>query len=67
MSNNLTFEQSLKRIEEIVSVLEKGEASLDESLVLFEEATQLCAKCNQKLEDAQNKIKAFTMLKPDAE
>ena len=32
----LTFEQSMARLEEIVKLLERGEAPLEESLALFE-------------------------------
>lgn len=66
-NSKMTFEQSLKRIEEIVSILERGESSLDESLELFEEATKLCAYCNKKLEDANNKVKSFTLIEPEKE
>ena len=61
-NDNISFEEALKRIEEIVSILEKGECSLDESLKLFEEATTLCAHCNLKLEQAHKKIDAFTQI-----
>lgn len=61
-NDNISFEEALKRIEEIVSILEKGECSLDESLTLFEEATKLCAHCNLKLEKAHEKIEAFTQI-----
>ena len=56
MAENKTFEQSLKRIEEIVDILENGNLTLDESLALFEEATKLCAECNKKLENAKQKV-----------
>ena len=36
-----TYEDSVKRLEDIVSALERGDASLDESLKLFEEGTKL--------------------------
>ena len=34
------FEESMTRLEEIVSILERGESTLDESLALFEEGTK---------------------------
>ena len=37
----LTFEQAMGRLEEIVSLLERGEAPLEEALSLFEEGTAL--------------------------
>ena len=56
MADNKTFEQSIKRIEEIVDILENGNSTLDESLKLFEEATKLCAECSQKLENAKQRV-----------
>lgn len=62
MSNiTMSFEDSLKRIEEIVEILEGGKSTLDESLSLFEEATRLCAYCNKRLEDAELKIKNISL------
>ena len=40
-----TYEDSVKRLEDIVSALECGDASLDESLKLFEEGTKLVSFC----------------------
>ena len=47
-----SFEESMKRLEEIVSQLERGESSLDQSLKLFEEGTGLAAHCTQMLDQA---------------
>ena len=38
---DLTFEQAMKRLEEIVSRLEAGDVPLDQSMTLFEEGTKL--------------------------
>ncbi len=54
--NNVTFSQMTKRIEEISEILEKGESSLEDSLKLFGEASELIAKCNSMLKDAKLKI-----------
>lgn len=56
MSEALTYEKAVTRLEEIVSLLEKNEISLDESLALFEEGTKLVAFCSSKLNDAKQKI-----------
>ena len=61
MPNKITFEDAMKRIEEIVSKLENGNTSLDESVELFEEATKLCAFCSERLETAEQKIKTLTI------
>lgn len=60
MSNELTFEKAIARIEEIVNTLEKNEVSLEESIKLFEEGTHLTALCTKRLEDAQQKITELT-------
>ena len=51
-----TFEESMQRLEEIVSQLEKGEAPLDESLALFEEGMCLAADCGKKLDQAEQAV-----------
>ena len=57
MSNTeLTYEQAIKRLDEIVSLLERNNVSLDESLSLFEEGTKLTAFCSKKLSEAKQKI-----------
>lgn len=52
----LSFEQSMLRLEEIVARLEGGEATLDESLKLFEEGSRLMGKCNAMLSAAEQKV-----------
>lgn len=60
MSNELTYEEAIKRLEEIVELLEKNEVSLDESMKLFEEGTKLTAFCTEKLKSAEQKITVIT-------
>jgi len=52
----LSYEQQMKRLEEIVAKLEDGSLGLDESLKLFEEGTKLAAECNKVLNNAEQKI-----------
>ena len=52
----MTYEKAIERLEEIVSLLEKNETSLDDSMKLFEEGTKLSAFCAEKLKSAQQKI-----------
>lgn len=52
----MTYEKAIERLEEIVSLLEKNEVSLDDSMKLFEEGTKLSGFCAQKLKNAQQKI-----------
>ena len=60
------FEESMTRLEEIVSILERGESTLDESLALFEEGTKLAAACSKQLDQAEQKILKLT-IGPDGE
>ncbi|MGN0456569.1 MAG: exodeoxyribonuclease VII small subunit [Acutalibacteraceae bacterium] len=56
MSKDISYEDAMKRIDEIVDCLEKGEVPLDDALKLFEEGTALTSLCYQKLENAKMKI-----------
>ena len=55
MATEWTFEKAMTRLEQIVSVLESGRCTLDESLKLFEEGTKLTA-----LKTAEQKIVKLT-------
>jgi exodeoxyribonuclease VII small subunit len=56
MTNTKTFENSVKELDEIVSKMESGELSLDESLKLFEQGVKLTRACQKTLADAEAKI-----------
>ena len=52
----LSFEDALKRLEEIVRRLESGEESLENSISLYQEGDKLRSQCEQRLKSAQAKI-----------
>ncbi len=52
----MSFEEALLELEGIVEKLEKGQLSLDESLMLFEKGIKLVRDCNDKLKSAQQKV-----------
>jgi exodeoxyribonuclease VII small subunit len=54
---NLGFEESLKRLEEIVDTLEAGNTPLDESIKLYEEGMTLAKSCMMRLNEAKLKLK----------
>jgi len=54
--SELSFEQALKRLEEIVAALEKGDVSLGDSMALFEEGTGLIRRCGKLLDDAEQQV-----------
>lgn len=53
----VSFEDALDRLEEIVELLESGENQLEKSLELFEEGVKLVKLCNKKLEAVENSVK----------
>ena len=50
------FEESIKKLESIVTELENGNLNLDESVKKFEEGMKTAKQCNTILEDAEKKI-----------
>lgn len=57
--NNLTFEEQLKRLSDIVDILEKGEEDLDSSMALYKEGLDLSLKCKKQIDSAQLKITKY--------
>ncbi|MBQ8914685.1 MAG: exodeoxyribonuclease VII small subunit [Clostridia bacterium] len=60
--NNMKFEEALRRLEEIVRVLESGQTPLDSSLELYEEAVALVKVCNARLDNAEQKVTMLNSL-----
>ena len=56
MEQDISFEEALSQLEGIVSSLEAGQLSLDESLKKFEEGIRLSRLCNDMLHSAQQKV-----------
>jgi exodeoxyribonuclease VII small subunit len=57
----LSFEDALKRLEQIVHRLESGEATLEESITLYSEGDRLRAQCEARLQTAQARIERITL------
>ena len=57
---NKTFEQNLRRLEEIVRAMERGDVALEESLKLFQEGTELVRSCGKQLEEAKMQVTKIT-------
>ena len=53
----ISFEDALERLNEIVKALEHSDAPLDDSLKLFEEGVALVKQCNDQIDQAEAKIK----------
>lgn len=63
---DLTFEQNIARLEEIIGRLEKGDVPLAESLALFEEGVQIVRRCSGQLDVAETRI-AMLLTKGEGE
>ena len=61
----MQYETAIKRLEEIVALLEKGGQTLDESVKLFEKGASLASFCNKALKDAELKITKLTQTGDD--
>ncbi len=53
---NLTFEDSMKQLDNIANQLENGDLNLEESIQKFEEGMRLSKQCKELLEGAEKKI-----------
>ncbi len=51
-----TFEQSMKKLEQIVQELESGDLPLEEAMEKFEEGIKLSNLCSEKLDETEKKI-----------
>lgn len=63
----MNFEKSLERLREIINILEKGDATLSQSLDLYKEAVELSVSCKKELEDAKLQIEIIENINKDNE
>jgi len=54
------FESALARLEELTELLESGENSLEDSIKFYTEGLEIARFCNEKLAEAEKKIKIIT-------
>ena len=55
----MSFEDAIQRLDEIVKALEDGKAPLDVSLKLFEEGVKLVNECKTQLDFAEQRVKVL--------
>jgi len=56
----ISFEQMMERLEALVSRLERGDLSLEESIQAYEEGTKLAKQCKAVLAEAEKRIQRLT-------
>lgn len=59
MEEDIKFEEALKKLEDIVNQLEKGDLSLEEALKAFEEGVRLSRICYKRLKEAERRIEVL--------
>ena len=58
-ARNPSFEQSLRRLEQIVEQLERGDISLEDSIKMYEEGILLSKECLERLSQADLRLKTL--------
>jgi len=57
---SIDFEKKLGQLEALVTDMEKGALSLEESLKAFEDGIKITRECQQALKDAEQKVELLT-------
>ena len=55
-TEELTFEEAFRQLEEMVRRLEEGDLTLDESIALYERGMKLAALCGEMLDQAELQV-----------
>ena len=58
---DMTFEQALAELEQVVAKLERGDVPLDDSIALYERGALLRTHCQAKLAQAEEKVSKITL------
>ena len=57
----MSFEEAMTALEQVVSALEKGDVPLDQSIGLYEKGAALKAHCETRLKAAEEKVAQITL------
>ena len=52
----MTYDEALRRLEDLVTQLERGGKNLDETLAMFEEGTALLKRCQEELGEVEGRL-----------
>ncbi|HLQ73776.1 MAG TPA: exodeoxyribonuclease VII small subunit [Bacillota bacterium] len=55
-TNELTFEEAMKKLEEIVGKLETGDVPLEQAIAYYQKGIEYSKICNDKLQNVQEKM-----------
>lgn len=59
--NEMSFEEAMRALEQVVGQLERGDVELDASIDLYERGAKLKKRCEEKLAEAEEKVAAITL------
>ena len=59
--SEMSFEQAMKELEQVVGKLERGDVALEDSIALYERGAELKKRCEAKLKEAEEKVAAITL------
>ncbi|MGL4415748.1 MAG: exodeoxyribonuclease VII small subunit [Roseinatronobacter sp.] len=59
--SEMSFEEALRGLEEIVTRLERGDVPLDQSITLYERGAALKKHCETRLNEAQMRVEAIRL------
>ena len=59
--SEMSFEDAMKELEQVVGQLDRGDVALEESIALYERGAALKARCEAKLKEAEEKVAAITL------
>ncbi|MBL4951456.1 exodeoxyribonuclease VII small subunit [Neobacillus sp. OS1-32] len=54
--NNLTFEEAMTKLEEIVEKLEEGDVPLEEAIIYYKQGMELSKLCHDKLKSVEEQL-----------
>lgn len=59
--DQMTFEEAMRELEQVVGQLERGDVALEQSIALYERGAALKERCNAKLKEAEEKVAKITL------
>lgn len=57
----MSFEQAMRELEQVVSDLERGDVALEDSIRLYQRGAELKKHCEEKLKAAEEKVAQITL------
>ena len=57
----MSFEEAMRALEDVVGKLERGDVPLEQSIALYERGAELKKRCEAKLKEAEEKVAAITL------